>query len=126
MVKEITWDYINKACKLLRDRIIKDGKEFDYVYGIPRGGLIIGVLMSHLLNIPLILNPKDRVLICDDITDSGLSMKINAIPNSITLTIHKDINSKFTPDYYYEETDEWVLFPWETLNTSKIDYKDKT
>lgn len=126
-MKEITWDYIDTACEHLANKIRCDGKEFEAIVGIPRGGLIIAVKMSHLLDIPLKLVQKSgSTLLCDDICDSGLTLKVNKIyTNTTTLSIHKDINSKFIPDYYYEETNEWLQYPWETVATSKIDYKEK-
>ena len=126
-MKEITWDYIDKACEHLANKIRCDGKEFEAVVVIQRGGLIIAVKMYHLLDIPLNSEVQENILLCDDICDSGLTMKVNSTNhnNITTLSIHKDINSKFVPDYYYEETREWMQYPWETVGTSKIDYKEK-
>ena len=54
------------------------GQNFQNVYGIPRGGLIIAVMLSHLLDIPIVLSKKDvtkRSLIVDDIIDKGGTME---------------------------------------------------
>ena len=46
------------------------------VYGIPRGGLIVAVLVSHKLGIPLITSLRDmygkKFLVVDDIVDTAL------------------------------------------------------
>ncbi len=125
-MKEITWDYIDKACEHLANKIRCDGKEFEAIVGIPRGGLIIAVKMSHLLDIPLKNKAHGNILLCDDICDSGLTLKVNSVNhnNVTTLSVHKDINSKFIPDYYYEETNEWIQYPWETIRTSKVDHRE--
>lgn len=124
-----SWNDIDTACKALVDKINVDGREFSAVMAIPRGGLIPGVIISHLLDIPLVLNPKYKgnLLLVDDIADSGLTLKTFSTdaPNCTTLTLYKDIHSNFIPDYFYFESGEWIKFPWETDRTSKVDYKEK-
>ena len=41
------------------------------IYGIPRGGLCLAVALSHKLNIELLKEPRNNILIVDDIYDSG-------------------------------------------------------
>lgn len=58
-------------------------KQFNRIIAAPRGGLILGTCLSHALNVRLIttvsecisISPKSRVLIVDDLTDSGRAMK---------------------------------------------------
>ena len=35
-----TWDAIHEYCRCIVEDIIASDKEYDYIYGIPRGGLI--------------------------------------------------------------------------------------
>lgn len=121
-----TWEELHNGCKELANQVLKDKRKIDCIYGIPRGGLIPAVILSHLLNKPL-RHPGglgDICLLIDDICDTGLTMKVHKsdTPNCITATLYKHRFSKFTPDYYYEEVGEWVLFPWETEESSKVDY----
>ena len=61
-----------------------------------------------------------RVLVVDDITDTGESMRISVEyvktlnPLEVkTVTLRHIEGSKFKPDYYAEEiTWRWVIFPW--------------
>ena len=61
-----------------------------------------------------------KVLVVDDITDTGESMGIavdyiqSLNPAEIkTATLRHITNSKFTPDYFAEEIIwRWVIFPW--------------
>jgi hypoxanthine phosphoribosyltransferase len=70
---------------------------------------------------PLTLPIKDkRVLLVDDVSDSGLTLEfaIQAIslymPLEIkTATLYMKPWTKLIPDYYAEEVDKWVVFPWE-------------
>ncbi len=65
--------------------------------------------------------PGDCILIIDDLTDSGESLdfvikKLKELRPDATIKIavllHKK-RSKIKPDYCIEETDKWVVFPWE-------------
>jgi hypoxanthine phosphoribosyltransferase len=91
---------------------------FDYIYGIPRGGLVIAVYLSHRCNIPLInsLN-KDikNVLIVDDIADTGKTLAELKEYNFQTATLYYKSRSIIKPTFIGEEVenDEWVVFPWE-------------
>ncbi len=70
---------------------------------------------------PLVLDIKDKnVLIIDDVADTGKSLQIavNAInlhgPKSIrTASLYVKPWSVMMPDYYYAQTDKWIIFPWE-------------
>ena len=76
-----------------------------------------------------------RVLIVDDITDIGVSMftvleNIKKVANEAkTATLHYKPWSKIKPDYFIEETDKWIIYPWEIHETilflSKTSSKDK-
>lgn len=128
----VDWNYIDNACKELANRIKNDNITFDYIYGIPRGGLVIAVIMSHLLDIDILqecyIITNEHILFVDDISDTGTTLEKYSnteIANDAKfLTIHKSTNSKFIPDYYFEETDSWIIYPWETKETSKADYKE--
>lgn len=66
------------------------------------------------------INDK-TVLLVDDISDSGdvLRFAINYIEkefrpkNVYTATLFIKQGTGFKPDVYLEETDKWVVFPWE-------------
>lgn len=110
--------------------------KFDFVYGPPRGGFPISVHLSHHLDIPLLKIPKimlntsfikdKKLLICDDICDSGetLSKIQNIFSHYIKkedvyfAVLHYKKRSKFEPDYYYEilDNNDWVTYPWERID----------
>ena len=41
------------------------------VYGVPRGGLVLAVCLSHRLGIPLLEQPQAGCLVVDDIYETG-------------------------------------------------------
>ena len=72
MKKYLTWDDIDKSVDKLCDKVDKD---VTGVFGIPRGGLIIAVMVSHKLNIPYHEELRNlygsKFLLVDDIADTG-------------------------------------------------------
>ena len=73
------------------------------------------------------LQEEDRVLILDDLVDTGLTLKkiihYNNIINHnqpeknwIFATLYNKPRSIFKPDYTVREfdNDEWIVFPWES------------
>ena len=55
---ELNWEQYYQSILDLSNIIKNTKKKFDGVYGFPRGGLIISVCFSHLLDIPLIICKK--------------------------------------------------------------------
>jgi hypoxanthine phosphoribosyltransferase len=68
---------------------------------------------------------KHSVLVTDDIADTGESLErisellIPKIQSLKTLCFYKKKSSAFTPDFYQEETDAWIIFPWDRLEAIK-------
>ena len=68
---------------------------------------------------------KDKkLLIVDDVSDTGGSfdftvnlIKKKGITNFKTATLHHKPWSIFKPDYFIEEIDKWIIYPWEIGET---------
>jgi len=65
-----------------------------------------------------------RVLVVDDVADSGNSLRVvRAYVEGLgasdvrVATLHHKPWSAYTPDYYAEEADKWIIYPWETRET---------
>jgi hypothetical protein len=121
--RSLSWkDYIGMIFKLEK-LIRKSGKKIDYIYGVPRGGFIPAVILSHALNIPIISNFMDgkdgTVLIVDDLVDTGktvidlIAMRKNM--DVIVATLFKHKKCKVFPDIYVTENTGWIRFPYEKL-----------
>lgn len=103
-------------------------KNFKNIYGIPRGGLVVAVVLSHHLDLPLVLRIEEispDTLVVDDISDSGetllrLEKELGWKSPAAALFYHKD--TKRRPDFAPSEKKEWVVFPWETEASSKYDH----
>ena len=120
-----TWEEFDKDVEELS--AWARGRNFGGIYGIPRGGLVVAVALSHRLGLPLKLRPEEideDTLVVDDISDSGktlleLEENIKIRPMAATLFFHKD--TKRMPDFFLRDKKEWVVFPWETDESSKYD-----
>lgn len=140
------WNYLNKACKRAVKKMKDQGFRPDIVVAVSRGGFVPArcicdmLIVKDLVSIKVdhwgITATKDgqaklkypldidltgkRVLVVDDITDTGGSMIVSSDfikslnPTEMkTLTAFHIKTSKFKPDYYGEEIDwKWVIFPW--------------
>ena len=111
---KISWWDIDDLVKELCDKIIKDFPNIDSICGVPRGGLIPAVLISHRLSLPYTDIVGRNTLVVDDICDSGITLKESPGVYHAVLH-HKPHTSCFTPDLYAElhEGDDWLIYPWE-------------
>lgn len=117
-VKHVDWEQVETFLDEIS--VISDlyNLNFTGVYGLPRGGLVLAVMISHRLNIPLLLAPCKNCLIVDDIADTGISLEHYDIDKNekqyYITTMYYHRQSKVVPDFYvYEKTDNWIEFPWE-------------
>jgi hypothetical protein len=68
-----------------------------------------------------------NVLIVDDVSDTGESLKV-AIDHVAekgakairTATLYYKPHSKFKPDFFAESTSDWIIFPWERLEATRL------
>jgi uncharacterized protein len=132
--KFYSWNEFERDIKESIDKISPYRTRIKNVYGIPRGGLIIAVALSHYLEVPLILDSLEignGTLVCDDIADSGSTFV--ALENQIRLkrneqnfellsfAIHYNNKSKHKPVIWLKKKTNWIVYPWETINSSKYD-----
>jgi len=146
----ISWDEIQSSLLALADKISASGYRPDMIVGIARGGWVVARVLSDLLEVndlasvkislysgpeekskvpviaqPISESPKGkRVLIADDVADSGESLMLarrhilDQGAREIRIsTIHLKPWSKVTPDYYVSTTESWILYPWELRET---------
>jgi hypoxanthine phosphoribosyltransferase len=114
---------VNDLCQRLKH------ESFEAVYGVPRGGLIVAVLVSHKLGIPLITSLRDmygkKFLVVDDIADTGRTLEklkrleVCSGATFATLDYHKQ--SSVVPDYWISEKgDKWIVYPWEREDSKEV------
>ena len=122
----LSWKWVDEQLNEIGD--ILEGVEIEFVSGIPRGGLIPSVMMSHAFGFKYIsyssakLLPSDlrkKTLVIDDIADTGHTLKEAVELKFITSTLAMRVGSVAMPRLYGELiTDQrWLVFPWEQLDS---------
>lgn len=109
-----SWKRFEKATEMLAKEIKKEKTAFDGVYGLPRGGLILAVCLSHRLNLKLLNEPTNNSLVADDISDTG--SQLEKLKYKKVATIFSTPWTKVKPDYFIDfkrDQSDWILFPWE-------------
>jgi hypoxanthine phosphoribosyltransferase len=145
-----SWTEILESLKDIALKIIQARKNINIIVSIGRGGNCPSRILSDYLNVqtlyninvryykdikqktelpaitqPLIIQLTDKnVLICDDVSDSGNSLKTvkksiqdMGCASLITATIYIKPWTKAIPDFYSKQTRAWIVFPWEIIET---------
>ena len=143
------WDEMRRDVNTLCREIVLDKFDPCCIVGLSRGGLLPGVMMSHWLNKPfkpvkaalrdfpewedyLPRKTEERVLIVDDICDSGETFtrmknyikgpRMNQpleLPTEVRFaSLWWNNECDFEPHYYAQECAKdtegiWIHFPWE-------------
>ena len=121
----LSWKWVDEQINTIGDRL--EGLDLEFVAGIPRGGLIPAVMMSHAFGIKYIsyssakMLPGDlrkKTLIVDDISDTGVTIAEADKLKFITATLCLRKGSKTVPYFSGEliNDDRWLVFPWEKLD----------
>jgi len=145
-----TWNQIYDMLLHLAERIRKTGFKPEILVGVSRGGWPPARVLSDLLGNPNLANVKaefylgvaetkgeptltqpvsvevadKRVLIVDEVADTGKSLKLvkehiieQGAREVKIATVYYKPWSIVTPDYYGKETKRWIVFPWEMKET---------
>jgi len=128
----LSWDDIKDVIEKLAEKINNLEKKPFYIYGVPRGGAIPSVWLSHKtgidyyqLNSAQISKTADlsHILIVDDICDSGETIKNlkENFPKCQIATLYYKETAIDKPDIYGEiSTYDWLYFPWENQQSSEV------
>ena len=124
---KVSWLRFAKALNELITKIKAEKTAvFVGVIGIPRGGLVIAVCLSHKLGIPLAnaaeLEVGKNYLLADDVSDSGKQLrqwkdaieKVVGEGKVMTATLHWKAHTELKPDFAADEVNKWIHYPWES------------
>ncbi len=147
-----SWDEVYGLLIKLAKKIVDDNYRPDSIVGVARGGWIVARILSDLLDIKEVANIRvefyedvlltrdhpritqevsvdvrgKKILLCDDVADTGKSLKIAAdylrnkgVSEIKISTLHLKPTSIVCPDYCVSETDAWIIYPWEVFETTK-------
>jgi hypoxanthine phosphoribosyltransferase len=143
----VTWDQVQGLARDLSYRIREDAYDPDIIIALGRGGWVPGRLLSDYLgklnltefkvehytgtrkkSVARVRYPlnadvsNQRVLVVDDVTDTGDSYQIamdhirsRGTPREIrTVALHHKEVSPYVPDYFGRRVIEWrwIIYPW--------------
>ena len=125
------WDWVSCQLSQIHTQLTEVDYNISHITGIPRGGLIPAVLFSHRygfkfieLNQAIRLNKssREKVLVFDDIADTGITLSELDQYNFKTATLTTRKGSKVTPTFTGEiiTNDDWLVFPWEEKDSKTI------
>tara|TARA_X000001316_G_scaffold9692_1_gene2756 strand:+ start:188 stop:592 length:405 start_codon:yes stop_codon:yes gene_type:complete len=122
----MSWGWVDHQIEVIANSI-EDKNKFVAVTGVPRGGLIPAVMLSHKLGLKYIpytyaVKKRKPILVVDDIADSGFTLTEVGTKGFKTATLCIRYSTQYTPDYYGEEItdDRWIVFPWEDNDSKAI------
>lgn len=126
-----SWKDFESAIDILIEKLSPFDNMFDCIYGIPRGGLVLAVALSHRLNKPLVRKVRDsRTLVVDNIIDTGKTTEVLKSLEGFmgpVATIHYTgvpVKCNLLAFAYEKRGSEWVIYPWEEyLPSDEIAYQ---
>lgn len=144
--KILSWQLFYNLSKKVAGKIIESNYRADIMVGLARGGWVLSRVLCDFLEIKDLVSLKvehwgvtatpdgnakikypfkidlsgKKVVVVDDITDTGQSMKVatdyirTLNPDELkTATLMHIERSDFTPDYYGDKVQwKWYIFPW--------------
>tara|TARA_Y100001968_G_C19111694_1_gene597515 strand:- start:286 stop:684 length:399 start_codon:yes stop_codon:yes gene_type:complete len=123
-MKSLSWNQFDHAVNILTQ--LYQGSSLSGVFGIPRGGLCLGVALSHSLRLPLLLAPNSDCLIVDDVYETGKSL--NAFRKQFPGASYAVWLSKQPTEWWQAaettNSQEWLIFPWERIVCAQADKRD--
>lgn len=144
-----SFENVKQAAHHIVNKLDEDGYRPDRIVALARGGAIIGVVLSHMLNVPVTIVAysskkgkgddrnhdnslpfieDEKLLIVDDLTDSGHSMgevvaKYTSVDSDEVVhqvkaaTMYAKEGAVFQSDYFWHylpKNAPFIHFPWET------------
>ena len=128
MKEYVTWEQVGDYIKNVADIINGSEENYKGIFTFPRGGLVLGVMLSYKTGLPLVTAPCKDCIIIDDICDTGITMKkysdLKHDKNYFLTSMYikddqltKNGIYKCDINYAYKvKTNNWIVFPWEDIN----------
>jgi hypoxanthine phosphoribosyltransferase len=144
--ERMTWAELGSGSRDLAAQMVADGYEPDLILGIARGGLLTSGALSYALDVknaftmnvefytgiderlpvPMLLPPvpdlvdlhDERVLIADDVADTGQTLKLvkdflaGKVGEVRVAVLYEKPRSIVNCEYVWRRTDRWIDFPW--------------
>jgi uncharacterized protein len=142
----MSWGDLGAGSRALAETIAADGYRPDIVLAIARGGLLVAGALAYALGVkntftmnvefytgvderlelPMLLPPvpdlidfaHTRVLIADDVADTGATLELvqefcaGKVAEVRCAVLYEKSRSAVRCEYVWRRTDSWIDFPW--------------
>lgn len=93
---------------------VYEGRDFKYVYGVPRGGLVPASIIATYLKLELIDTPDpSNTLVIDELIDTGNTLTEFEEKGFVTDALWRKHHSPRRLAPNSKELNGWLVFPWE-------------
>ena len=119
-MRHLSWAEFDQAV----DRIVGScrGCRFAGVHGIPRGGLVLAVALSHRLDLPLLQTPQPGCLLVDDVYETGLTLApYRELADARVVVWVSKVEPQWWQAVEVMSSSEWLVFPWEDAAAASAD-----
>ena len=72
-MRHLSWHDFDRAVETIAASCRE--AEHSGIHGIPRGGLVLAVALSHRLELPLLEQPEPACLVVDDVYETGRTLE---------------------------------------------------
>ena len=124
-LRRVSWHDVETRLEEVKGEV---ARKYDSLFGIPRGGLIVALLLSYKTGLPVVLDLARitlKTLVVEDIIHTGdtigrlLRAQGSSYPPDIfTLYIR---TKKYALAFPAKQTRDWLIFPWEDEKSSLKD-----
>jgi len=115
---KISWKEFKDLVEQLDKKILRS--KVSYIYGIPRGGQYVALMLSEISGIPMTNEITEDTIIVDDVADSGSTLARYHGKGCGVATLHVKPHSVVKPHFWVKETEAWLIYPWETNSDETI------
>ena len=113
---DYSYSQMKNGLKKLIRRIKISTRKYDSIYCIPRGGYIPAVILSHILDLPIVQQLKvGTSLVVDDILDTGKTLSEFKYNDKVVLVAKPKGRIEQPHAFFDIEVPDncWVTFWWE-------------
>jgi len=116
----LSWHDFEEAIELVVSSCA--GHSFAGVYGVPRGGLVLAVVLSHRLELPLLLEPCPGCLVVDDVYETGKTLApYRALEGAQVWVWVSKVGPQWWQAAVVSPSQQWIVFPWENPTAAAAD-----
>ena len=98
------------------------GLQLSGIHGIPRGGLVLAVALSHRLELPLLTTAQPDCLVVDDVYETGRTLApYRALPGARLAVWVSKVEPQWWHAVEVTGSSDWIVFPWENAAAAAAD-----